>query len=151
MTGKTHSLRIIHSVLLKWRSSAETYVTKSAAGTLTGYDAEEILDEGLIPLRAYLNTVSSIPSIATHAVQEWNYPAGEVVTDFNAVKTSIESTASWLVTRAGQFWNGYARDTTTWARTVTPFGAGATSGLRTELAADIAAIDTMLGKITSGL
>lgn len=151
MSGKTHSLRIIHSVLLQWRSSAETYTTKSSAGLLTGYDAEDMLDQGLIPLRAYLNTVSAIPSIATHAVAEWNYPSGEVVTDFNAIKTSIESTASWLVTRAGQFWNGYARDTTTWARTVTPFGAGATSGLRTELAEDIAAIDTMLGKIAVGL
>lgn len=151
MSGKTHSLRIIHSVLLKWRSSAETYVTKSAAGLLTGYDAEEMLDEGLIPLRTYLTTVSAVPNIATHAVSEWNYPSGELVTDFNAVKTSIEATAAWLVTRAGQFWSGYARDTTTWARTVTPFGAGATSGLRTQLAADIAAIDTMLGKITVGL
>ena len=151
MSGKTHSLRIIYSVLQSWRSAAETYRTRAAAGQLTGYDAERILDEHLIPLRAYLDTVSGISGIAAHATQEWNYPAGEAVTDFQAVRTSIIATAAWLVTRGGQFWNGYGRDPTTWARTITPFSAAATAGLRTELDANIAAINTLLGKIVTGL
>lgn len=119
--------------------------SESAAGALSAEGAREFLAD-LRNARARMAAIPRTAWLANQATALWNYQ-GTIGTDFTAIETALNATGNWIATRESQIWTGYAIDDATWIETIPVFTVGATAGLRTEIDALIAALNTFLGRI----
>jgi hypothetical protein len=139
-------LLTVQRTFVAMRDAATRFHATAAAGALNADNARSLVEQCAWAL-TITGQIPRTAASAAKASEEWDYQ-GTLASDFTAVENALNASGNWVATRSNALWTGYARGQTfPWVETVPAFSAAATAGLRTELTALIAAIDTFQGNI----
>ena len=129
------------------RTRAQATNTLAQAGGLTTEHVRNIVQYVATDLQ-FMGSIPRTAGTAARAADLWDYQGGTLAADFVAIETALHGIGNWIAARSSQLWTGYAlAPAYPWAETIPSFTAAQTVGLRTELNALIAAINTFLGNI----